>query len=92
MYTRSATKYGRRLPSSGGTEPSVYIDIFRRRYWKHFVSVQKSFMYKKYIVKGGLLEMVTIEILFSFSIVLATFTGGAYALGYTIGKLSSKRK
>lgn len=36
--------------------------------------------------------MVTVEILFSFSLVLATFAGGAYALGYTIGKLSSKRK
>lgn len=36
--------------------------------------------------------MVTIETLFSFSIVLATVAGGAYALGYTIGKLSSKRK
>lgn len=92
MYTRSATKYGRRLPSSRGTEPSVYIDIFHRIYLKHFINVQESFMHKKYIVKGGLLEMVTIEILFSFSLVLATFTGGAYALGYTIGKLSSKRK
>ena len=36
--------------------------------------------------------MVTVELLFSFSIVLATVAGGAYALGYTIGKLSSKRK
>lgn len=36
--------------------------------------------------------MVTVEILFSFSLVLATFTGGAYALGFTIGKLSCKRK
>lgn len=36
--------------------------------------------------------MVTIEILFSFTLVLATFTGGAYVLGYTIGKLSSKQK
>lgn len=36
--------------------------------------------------------MVTFETLFSFLIVLATFTGGAYALGFTIGKISSKRK
>lgn len=36
--------------------------------------------------------MVTFELLFSFSLVLATFTGGAYALGFTIGKLSGKRK
>ena len=37
--------------------------------------------------------MVTVELLFSFSIVLATIAGGAYALGYTIGKLSAgKRK
>ena len=36
--------------------------------------------------------MVTIELLFSFSLVLATFTSGSYVLGYTIGKLSSKRK
>ena len=36
--------------------------------------------------------MVTFELLFSFSLVLATFTGGAYTLGYTIDKLSSKRK
>ena len=33
--------------------------------------------------------MVTFELLFSFSLVLATFTGGAYTLGYTIGKLST---
>ena len=35
--------------------------------------------------------MVTIDILLSFIIVLATVASGAYALGYTIGKLSSKK-
>lgn len=63
-------------PLARGTEPSDYINIF----------------YERNNRKGGMLEMVTIEILFSFTLVLATFTGGAYALGYTIGKLSIKRK
>ena len=36
--------------------------------------------------------MVTFELLFSFSIVLTTVAGGAYALGFAIGKLSGKRK
>ena len=36
--------------------------------------------------------MVTFELLFSFSLVLVTFTSGTYALGFTIGKLYGKRK
>ena len=64
-------------PLIRGTEPSVYINGLRKK-------IQNS--------KGGMLVMVTFELLFSFSLVLATFTGGAYTLGYTIGKLSSKRK
>ena len=64
-------------PLNRGTEPSVYINGLRKK-------IQNS--------KGGMLVMVTFELLFSFSLVLATFTGGAYTLGYTIGKLSSKRK
>ena len=63
-------------PLIRGTEPSIYIDDF----------------YGRKLSKGGMLVMVTVEILFSFSLVLATVAGGAYALGFTIGKLSSKRK
>lgn len=36
--------------------------------------------------------MVTIEILFDFSLVLVAVAGGSYSVGYAIGKLSGKRK
>lgn len=36
--------------------------------------------------------MVTFDLLFSFSLVLVAVAGGSYSLGYTIGRLSSKRK
>lgn len=36
--------------------------------------------------------MVTIEILFDFSLVLVAVAGGSYSIGYAIGKLSGKRK
>ncbi len=36
--------------------------------------------------------MVTIDMIFNYSLVLIAIAGGAYTIGYTIGKLSSKRK
>ena len=36
--------------------------------------------------------MVTFDLLFSFSLVLIAIVGGAYSLGYAMGKLSGKRK
>ena len=36
--------------------------------------------------------MVTFDSLFNFSLVLIAIAGGSYSLGFTMGKLSSKRK